>query len=390
MQENNKRTSDKKWERILGLVALVLVAAAWFVGTFKGEMDIAPKLHEAIPGSSRIEPVGDGVYKVFTEKDREMLAGFIAVASGHGFGGRMTVAVASGLAGNINNLVVVNHRETAPFMRRVLAKDYLESLQGKNHIECFTIGEDVDGVAGATYTSRALADAARRGVRKIASQILNYKVLEEEPPAIVFGKEEIVLIALFLFAFLGTRKWFKYKKTARWSSLLLSLALLGFMFNKPLTLIYINKMLLGFWPAWQTHLYWYMMLAFVLLFIIVEGKNLYCDRVCPFGAAQETIGAIGGAKFKLPPAVHRILRWLQKILALLLVLSAMVTTNPATFNYEVFGALFHLVGSNFLFILLGLVLVSSLLIKRPWCHYLCPIRPVTDLVLTFRNWIKRK
>ncbi len=389
MQEIKHKTSNKKLERILGVIALVLVVIAWVAGTFQASVDITPRLHEAIAGSSRIEPAGDAVYKVFTKKENEMLAGFLAVASGHGFGGQMTVVVATGLAGNITNVALVNHRETAPFMRRVLSKDYLASLQGKNYIECFTIGEDLDGVAGATYTSRALADAARRGARQIASQILNYKVLEEESPAVEFGVEEILLIALFLMAFLGTRSWFKYKKIARWVNLLLSMVILGFMFNKPLTLIYINKMLLGFWPAWQTHLYWYMMLAFVLLFIIIEGKNLYCDRVCPFGAVQESIGAIGGAKFKFPPMIHRILRWIQKILALLLVLSALVTTNPATFNYEVFGALFHLVGSNFLFILLGLVLVSSLLIKRPWCYYLCPIRPLTDLMITLRNWIKR-
>ena len=375
---------------MLGIAAFVLVAAAWFVGTYQGEIDITPKLHEAISGSSRIEPVGDRVFRVFTKKENEMLAGYLAVTSGHGFGGQLTVVVATGLAGNITNVLLVDHRETAPIMKRVMDRGFLSSLQGKNYIECFKIGEDLDGVTGATYTSRALADAARRGVRKIASEVLSYKVLEEESPEVEFGKEEIVLIALFLFAFLGTRPWFKYKKTARWICLGLALVLLGFMFNKPLTLIFVNKVLLGFWPAWQTHLYWYMMLVFVLLFIIVEGKNIYCDSVCPFGAAQETIGAIGGAKFKLPPLIHRMLRWLQKILALLLVISALVTTNPTTFNYEVFGALFHFVGSNFLFILLGLVLVSSLLIKRPWCHYLCPIRPVTDLILTFRNWISRK
>ena len=46
-----------------------------------------------------------------------------------------------------------------------------------------------------------------------------------------------------------------------------------------------------------------------------------------------------------------------------------------------------LIGSNFLFVLLGIVLVASLFIRRPWCSYLCPLRPVTDLIRLVRNWI---
>ncbi len=381
---------NKKRELILGLVTILLVAAAWFVGTFRSAMDATPFIHQAMPGSSRIEPVGDGVYSVWTKKEREMLSGYAAVAEGQGFGGPVTVVVAAGLAGYVTNVVVVDHSETPSYMRRVLDRNFLRSLQGKKYIDCFIPGEDMDGVTGATATSRALADAARRGLRNIASNAMGFRALEEPSPAITFGLPEICLILLFLLAFLGTRSWFPYKRTARWATLLLALGILGFAFNRPLTLIHVNNMLLGIWPAWQTHLYWYLLPAFTVFFILLEGKNLYCDRVCPFGAVQETLGAVGGAKLTLPPLLHQVLRWTQRILALFLVISALALVNPVQFNYEVYGALFHLAGSLFLFILLGLVLVSALLVKRPWCDYLCPIRPITDLLESFRKLFRRK
>jgi polyferredoxin len=27
-------------------------------------------------------------------------------------------------------------------------------------------------------------------------------------------------------------------------------------------------------------------------------------------------------------------------------------------------------------------------IRRPWCNYLCPLAPVTELYRTFRVWVK--
>jgi polyferredoxin len=39
-------------------------------------------------------------------------------------------------------------------------------------------------------------------------------------------------------------------------------------------------------------------------------------------------------------------------------------------------------------VLLGVVLIAALFIRRPWCSYLCPLRPVTDFIRLVRNWIR--
>ena len=56
-------------------------------------------------------------------------------------------------------LSVVEQRETPSWFSRVIGSDYAEKLFGKSYADSFELGSDVDGVTGATYTSRAIADA---------------------------------------------------------------------------------------------------------------------------------------------------------------------------------------------------------------------------------------
>jgi hypothetical protein len=248
----------------------------------------------------------------------------------------------------------------------------------------------VNSVTGATTSVRALADAARKASRSAASENLGYAISPEPIPKIQFGIPEAVLVGLFLFGFIGRSRGLpiKYKKIARWISMLTGLFVLGFVFNKPLTLVLVNKMLLGFWPHWQLHLYSYILLSGILFITLVDNKNPYCEWFCPFGSAQECLAIIGGDKKRPPKNVHVALRWIQRTLALGAIAAALFYRNPGISSYEVFGAFFHLIGTNFHFVLLGIVLVAALFIRRPWCSYLCPLRPFTDFISLVRNWIR--
>jgi polyferredoxin len=170
--------------------------------------------------------------------------------------------------------------------------------------------------------------------------------------------------------------------------MLVGMGVLGFVYNRPLTLVFINKMLLGFWPEWRLNLYWYILLAGIVLIIAVGKKSPYCEWFCPFGSAQECLGIIGGAKRRIPDRAHILLRWFQRVLALSAIALALLSRNSSISSYEVFGAFFHLIGSSFNFALLGVVLIATLFLKRPWCSYLCPLRPVSDFIRLISNWIR--
>ena len=205
---------------------------------------------------------------------------------------------------------------------------------------------------------------------------------------IKFGLPEITLLSLFGVMLISRSAGRKRKRLIHWVCLLTGLVVLGFMLNAPLTLTNVNSLLIGYWPQWQSHLYWYLLIVGVLLVPLVTGRNPYCNAICPFGATQRCLGIIGDAKpRRLSSRWRARLRWTPRILAWAAILLALTYRHPALASYEVYGTFFDLVGSHLQFGLLAVVLVASLFVTRPWCNYLCPIRAVTDFLRLVRKWV---
>jgi uncharacterized protein with FMN-binding domain len=379
----NRKTTD----RVFALAALILIATVWVASAVRTRSDLMPIVRQTVPEAGYIVRLADGSYAAWTDNTKKELVARIAIGTGDGYGGPLQVSVAVDGSGTVIGAVIADEKETPAWMARVLETVFMSRLIGKKHSDPFRIGDDVDGVSGATYTVRALADAAAEGSRS-ASEGVGLSVEPREPPKIVFGVPEIVLILLFAVGFLGHQNRFPYTKQARWVSMITGLVVLGFVYNSPLTLAYITKLLLGYWPQWQTNLYWYFLIGGILFVFTIDHKNPYCQWCCPFGAAQECMGVIGGAKNTTPRRFQDLLIWLQRILALVAILLGVWFRNPGVAGYELFGTLFDLLGSSIQFVALGLVLIAALFIKRPWCNYLCPIRPVVDLIRLTRQTVK--
>lgn len=370
-------------ERALGILALLTIAGAFLLGMARAQADVLPSLQEAAPTADRFEPVTNGLFAAYQAGE---LIGYVSVQTAIGYGGPLQMAVLVDLQGEVGGYAVIGHKETRSFFNRVREAGFFDTLLGKGYQAGFVLGEDVDGISGATYTSLAIARNMRQAAREVASGPLGLEVSPDVPPRVRFGAPEITLIALFATGYFAHRRNFKYTRQLRWASMIAGMLLLGFWLNRPLTLANVNQFLLGFWPQWQTNLYWYLILFGILFVFTVDNKNPYCEWFCPFGAAQECLGAIGGAKPRSPGRFKTLLMWVPRVLAWLAIVLALYFRNPGLSSYEVFGTLFDLNGSSLQFLLLGIVLIASLFIRRPWCTYLCPLRPVTDLYRTFRKW----
>ena len=253
----------------------------------------------------------------------------------------------------------------------------LQRLLGKTHNDQIVLGDDVDGISGATYTVRAFTQSVHRAVRSVSQNQLNLPVPKDQQK-IVFGLPEIVLIALFGLGIVQRRIRVRkdVRNILRWGTLITGLVFLGFVFNSSFVLAHVNMVLIGYWPEWQTHLYWYILIIGLFLFKATEEWNLYCYDFCPFGAAQEVLGKIGGAKPR-PVRWPQVLLWLQRSLVIIAVSLALIYRNPGFSSFEIFGTLFDLSGSNFQFALLAIIILASLFIHRPFCRYLCPLHKNT-------------
>lgn len=384
----NKREKSKKTETWLAVMAILLIVAAWFIGGQLENEDIVSSVRAAMPEVSKLEEIDKATYCAYNSE--EEILGYITIESSMGYGGPLQMAVAVDQKGKIYNLAVISSKETPTYLDKVLDEKFLDKINGKSYEDKFSLSSDVDGVSGATYSSRAILEASKKGNKFVAAKVLKFDVPKEESPSIQFGAPEIILILLFTVGYFAHKKTFKYTKVARWGTMLIGLFVLGFYYNQPFTLSLINQLLLGYFPPLHSHLYWYLMLGGIFLVFTVENKNPYCSWFCPFGAAQECLGVIGGAKQKSPGKLKDVFKWSLRILTLFAIIVALLLRNPGVTSYEVFGTLFKLTGSNYQFAILGIVLVASMFIKRPWCNYLCPLKPATEHFTNLRGWLLNK
>ncbi len=381
------RDKRRRVERILAVCALALIGLVWVLGQIRAEANLLDSVRQAMPEASHFERLDDGLYQAWRDDSKTELLGYVAIGTANGYGGPLKMAVATDLTGNIVGLHVVEHKETPGWYNRVMSHNFLETLIGKSYSDDATLGQDIDSITGATYTSRGLAMAAIKG-NQVAAKQLGFDVAAQQAPSIKFGIPEIAVLGLFAVGYVGHRRGFKYKKQVRWGSMLTGLIVLGFIYNIPITVAYFTKLLLGYWPQWQTNLYWYFLIGGVLFVVTADNKNPYCEWFCPFGAAQECMGLIGGAKL-YPMHKHRNwLAWLQRGMALLAILLGVFFRNPGIASFEVFGTLFSLFGSTLQIAVLALVLLVALFVKRPWCTYLCPIHPIVEFIRIMRQWVK--
>ncbi len=143
--------------------------------------------------------------------------------------------------------------------------------------------------------------------------------------------------------------------------------------------------------------------SFILMWIAfalaVAFGPVFCGWICPFGTFQELLAKLGRKIFKrryntfIPPKVDRVLRYLRYLL-LAQVLYMTARSGTLLFaDIDPYYALFNFWTGEVAisaYIVLGIVILSSLFVERPFCKYACPYGAVLGLTNLFRIFgIKR-
>jgi polyferredoxin len=126
-----------------------------------------------------------------------------------------------------------------------------------------------------------------------------------------------------------------------------------------------------------------------VLTVLIFGRSLYCSHLCPFGAVQRFINLIGGKRIRLPVWAVNLMRRLRDLIVFGAVVAALALAQPGLAHYEPFAALFDLKGSMLQWFLLLIVLLLSLIMHRPWCHFMCPMRTGERALQEVRGWFLR-
>jgi len=137
--------------------------------------------------------------------------------------------------------------------------------------------------------------------------------------------------------------------------------------------------------------------SLVLMYIVFASAlflgPLFCGWICPMGTFQEWIGKIGKKIFKkkynrfIPYGIDKYLRFLRYgVLAWVIYMTA-VSGKLIFQDYDPYYALFQFwTGEVALtgFITLGVVIILSFFVERPFCKYTCPYGAVLGIFNLFR------
>lgn len=129
--------------------------------------------------------------------------------------------------------------------------------------------------------------------------------------------------------------------------------------------------------------------AYVLMFMIpvllsLLWGRLFCGYVCPFGSTQEVLR---NKKWhlKIPKTIGKFLGKIKYILLIGLVVQIVITGELIGAGLTPFKALFQLRGTSIAITITLITAILSIIIRRPFCRFFCPLGAFLILVGRIRR-----
>jgi NosR/NirI family nitrous oxide reductase transcriptional regulator len=320
------------------------------------------------PGATRMEPLPDpGTYQVWKNKNQLgiLLRSSRMGVSARGFNGTSDVIVGLDPTGEIIlGVGLPNSRDNEPYVSDV--KDelkYADGFAGKSVGEIQAGAEEDSSnliVSGASNTASAVIASVREMLRRHQTDI---------------GKQGfpwrtgIALSWIALGLAVGLGKWGKSRRVR------LAYAVVSIVAGITLGWLVSQDQLVG-WARngldLRAALPLLVLSAVALVVPAYTGKNLYCSRICPHGAAQTLLGQAVKRRFALPPPLHRIWKRVPWLTLMVIWAIALLGTGFPLAHAEPFETW----SSGFQALLPTLIFTTGLLaaffLPQAYCHYGCP------------------
>ena len=187
----------KGTDRVFAFGALLLIAVVWVVSAVGLRADLMPIVRQTVPQANHIVKQDNGLFSAWTDETETELIARIAIGTADGYGGPLQVAVAVDGSGELISAVIADEKETPAWMALVQKSGLMPSLVGKSYGDEFKLGEDVDVVTGATYTVRALTEAAAKGSRSVA-EVLRRTARRQSASALRLRQRRILGVSVGL------------------------------------------------------------------------------------------------------------------------------------------------------------------------------------------------
>lgn len=376
----SKKRSDSR-KKVASIVSVILLLLSWYAGCTRITDNQSGMVEQLLIKGDGLNQIDDRLYEGSIANNLSPVE-YIGLGSGIGYGGMTEVAVTVSLLGDIQRIAVLSSKDTSSYLDKVIQSNLMDKLLGQNIKSSF----DIDGVSGATVSTNALTEAIKRAANPVRLELFGINRVENEKPGSHFRWLDLMAIAMFTMAILVNKTRHQQKSMFNWAVLLTSMCVFGFYSASLFSSSTMGILISGAWLSGLGNYTSIILLSMVILYIIATNKNVYCNTLCPFGATQECLAKLGNTKtISLTSGVFE---WFPRGLLLVTLCLGLYYRNPASFSYEPFGIMFGMIGSMYLFVLTTITIVTSLVVKRPWCRTLCPMNPMTDFIRFNRQWIK--
>lgn len=142
----------------------------------------------------------------------------------------------------------------------------------------------------------------------------------------------------------------------------------------------------------KIHMSAVILMGIIFMLAILFGP-VFCGWICPLGSAQEWVGKIGKKIFKkrynkfVPKAIDGYLRYFRYLVLIAVVIVTSRSGYLMFADIDPYNALFTFWSSEVApkaLIVLGVTLILSLFVERPWCKYACPYGALLGVSNKFR------
>lgn len=366
-------------------VTMLVVTAVFAKHADKMDADLVQGYYrELVADAAGFEPINDRTAKAIGQDGS--VSAYLGIESNIGYGGPLLVGTVLSPEGAVKAIVILEHKETPSYIHKITKAGFFRQFDKKQAGDSLAFNYDVDGVSGATLSTRAIASSVQSVAHTIAQAELKITPKKAEVKWSI-GIQEIVIALLFLLSYCMPK--FKQLAKYRFPFLLLSVVILGFWLNRSLSMGQISALFLGYFPVPGENLLWYIVLIGAFAPALFTGKNLYCTYVCPFCGLQETTHKIS----RINLALGKYMKWIRlgkEVILFLVLFLAFLALNPSVSSFEPFGTIFGLNGSSYQWYLLFVILLSSFFIRRFWCHAFCPVGTILDKAAGLSRKAKNK
>ena len=376
------KVKPQKWPQPLAYGAYIALVLAYIAGVYINRVDYAEQFQQAFP-DAEIEVLANDppVFKL-TYPDGQV--NFAGLGTGQGYGGPLIIGAVINEEGVIEKVRLVANQETPAYRQRVAESEFASQALGKMANQSFIVGDDIDGVTGATVSCVASSQALRQVAHYIAAEQLG---LEQSwgNETVVFGIEEALILLLVVLAFvkkIHKNKWLRY------GYLLSVLIVVGFWTNSSLSIGSLGALALGFVTSVKANLIWWLLIAATIGGIVVLSRNVWCNTLCPFFGVQYFLTKVSGKGVGVPD-------WLRTYgpigLSFFLWVSLMViflTRNPSLGSYEPFSMMFSLNGVGIQWYILPASIIGAFFVPLFWCRFFCPLGHCINRLVLLRKKIK--